>query len=111
MFVQKKGKIIENIITPQFHFAKCNHTNCKNIYLSTGAEHADELGMLCPNCRDKSERNHVVQCSSCGTVLNFVLTGKKEKRIVFTIEKCFHCGGTVEDEWEIEAVYQPSHLV
>jgi len=38
--------------------------------------------------------------------LNFVRASINEEKHVFNVNKCSHCVGTIEDEWEIEPIYQ-----
>ncbi|MCK9424897.1 MAG: hypothetical protein M0Q21_02535 [Ignavibacteriaceae bacterium] len=78
---------------------------CNTIFLLNPHEQQDKLGFLCPSCSSKVLTHHAVQCSSCQTVLNFVRAAALEEKVTFSIEKCSHCVGTVEDEWEIEPLY------
>lgn len=70
-----------------------------------------DLGYLCPECSSKSFTCHVIQCSSCKSVLNFIHGTKNEEKMVFSIEKCSHCVGSIEDEWEIEPLYQSDSYI
>jgi hypothetical protein len=97
--------------TIKWHFAQCNNSRCNKIFLIDPEETPGELGFLCPECSQKTLTSHVVQCSSCKTVLNFVRAAPYEEKIVFCIDKCSHCIGTVEDEWEIEPLYQPESYI
>ncbi len=97
--------------TIKWHFAKCNHTKCNSIFLVHPEENPGELGFICPDCSRKTQTSHIVQCASCRTVLNFVRAAPNEEKVVFTVPKCSHCIGTMEDEWEIEPLYQPDSYI
>jgi hypothetical protein len=102
---------IENSDTIKWHFAKCNNSKCNSIFLVNPAEGPGDLGYLCPDCSAKTTTSHVVQCSSCRTILNFVRAAPSEEKVVFNVPKCSHCIGTIEDEWEIEPLYQPDSYI
>ncbi|MDP4172825.1 MAG: hypothetical protein Q8933_02545 [Bacteroidota bacterium] len=93
------------------HFAKCNNTKCSSIYLVDPEKAITDLGCLCPVCRTKVKTSHVVQCASCQTVINFIHAAPNEEKTVFYVEKCSHCGGTIEDEWDIEPLYTPESYI
>ncbi len=97
--------------TIKWHSAKCNHIKCTSIFLVHPEENPGELGFICPDCSRKIHTSHIVQCSSCKTVLNFVRAAPNEEKVVFTVPKCSHCVGTIEDEWEIEPLYQPDSYI
>lgn len=71
----------------------------------------EELGYLCPECYGRAHRFHIVQCSSCKTILNFIGASDKEEKFVFTVEKCSHCYGTEEDEHLIHPFYAGEHFI
>lgn len=97
--------------TVKLHFVKCNNSRCNSIYLVDPNKAAGDLGYLCPICRAKVKTSHVVQCASCQTVINFVHASPSEEKTVFYVEKCSHCIGTIEDEWEIEPLYTPDSYI
>jgi hypothetical protein len=107
----KRRKNIARIDTTKMHFTKCNNVKCNHIFLVDPEEKPGDLGFLCPECSYKTTTSHVVQCSSCHTVLNFVRAAVHEEKVVFTIDKCSHCYGTIEDEWEIEPIYQSDSYI
>ncbi len=74
-------------------------------------ENPGELGFLCPSCSAKTLSCHIVQCASCKTVINFVRASANEEKVIFPISKCSHCIGTIEDEWEIEPLYQADSYI
>jgi hypothetical protein len=102
---------IENTDTIKWHFAKCNNSKCNSIFLVNPEESPGDLGYLCRDCSAKTTTSHVVQCSSCRTILNFVRAAPNEEKVVFNVPKCSHCIGTIEDEWEIEPLYQPDSYI
>jgi hypothetical protein len=102
---------IANSDTISWHFAKCNNSKCHSIFLVHPEESPSELGFICPDCSRKTHTSHIVQCASCKTILNFVRAAPNEEKVVFTVPKCSHCVGTVEDEWEIEPLYQPDSYI
>ena len=103
--------VIETTDTVKWHFAKCNNSKCNSIFLVNPEESPGELGYLCPDCSRKTTSSHVVQCSSCKTILNFVRAAPSEEKVVFNVPKCSHCIGTIEDEWEIEPLYLPDSYI
>ncbi len=103
--------IIERFATSKQHFSKCNNVRCNTIFLVYPEEKPGDLGFLCPNCSTKLLCHHVIQCSSCGTVINLVRASDREEKVVFTIDKCSHCFGSVEDEWAIEPIYQADSYI
>jgi hypothetical protein len=103
--------IIDTKYTVKWHFAKCNHSKCNAIFLVNPEETPGDLGFICPECSKKTTTSHIVQCSSCKTILNFVRANPSEEKVVFNVPKCSHCVGTIEDEWEIEPLYQPDSYI
>lgn len=102
---------IETSSTTNWHFAKCNNSKCTGIFLVNPEESPGDLGFICPICSAKTITSHIVQCSSCKTILNFVRATPSEEKVVFNVPKCSHCIGTIEDEWEIEPLYQPDSYI
>ncbi len=103
--------VIATTDTIKWHFAKCNNTRCNSIFPVNPIEKPGELGFICPDCSSKTTTSHIVQCSSCKTILNFVRAANYEEKVVFSVPKCSHCVGTIEDEWEIEPLYQPDSYI
>jgi hypothetical protein len=98
-------------VTVKWHFTKCNNSKCNSIFLVNPDELPGELGFICPECRAKTTTSHIIQCSSCKTILNFVHATPNEEKVVFNVPKCSHCYGTIEDEWEIEPLYHPDSYI
>lgn len=74
-------------------------------------EQPGDFGYLCPECYAKTYTHHIVQCSSCKTVINFVSALEREEKVVFVLDKCSHCYGSLEDEREIEPLYQSDSYI
>ncbi len=49
--------------------------------------------------------SHIVQCECCQTIVNFIPAMRNEEPIVFYVEKCSFCSGTVKDE----KIHAPFH--
>lgn len=96
---------IGSLIATVFHFAKCNKAGCNHLFMIDPTEKPGELGFLCPNCTAKTITHHTVVCSSCNTVINFVGALKTEEKVCFTVDKCSHCVGSVEDEYSVQPIY------
>ena len=102
---------IDQNSTAKLHFVKCNNTRCNSIFLVDSNKNVGELGYLCPICKAKTKTSHVVQCASCQVIINFIHASPTEEKTVFYVEKCSHCYGTLEDEWEIEPLYTPDSYI
>ncbi len=96
---------IDSLATAKAHFAKCNHAKCNNIFLIPSGTVPGPYGLLCPECMARTLTSHVVQCSGCKTVINFVHALEKEEKFCFVIDKCSHCIGSEEDEYRVEPLY------
>ncbi len=106
-----REKAIVKKDTVKWHFAKCNNIKCNSIFLVDPEETPGDLGFICPDCSKKTTTSHIVQCSSCRTILNFIRATPSEEKVIFNVHKCSHCIGTIEDEWEIEPLYQPDSYI
>ncbi|GJQ62513.1 MAG: hypothetical protein SCALA702_15660 [Melioribacteraceae bacterium] len=108
---QKQEEPIDTKSTLSKSFARCNNSKCGSIYLFEPREFMGETGMLCPTCRDKIATHHVVQCSCCQSIVNFIEAEPSEEPVMFHVEKCSHCHGTRDDEKEVKAYYYPDAFV
>ncbi len=70
-----------------------------------------ETGFLCPECREKIDTHHVVQCKNCQSIVNFVMADPSEEPVIFNVDKCSHCNGTVEDEYKMSPLFFPDAYV
>jgi hypothetical protein len=52
-----------------------------------------------------------VQCTNCLAVVNFIGAEPNETPIIFYVEKCSHCSGTLEDEKDIVPRYYPEAFI
>ncbi len=93
------------------HFAQCNNVKCGVLFVVDSTTENGELGLLCPTCSAKAKIRHVIQCSSCKTVVNMIGALTSEEKQIFTIDKCSHCYGTVEDERNIAPVYHGEYFI
>lgn len=93
------------------HFTRCNNAKCRVLFFINPGELPGDLGYMCPSCSTKTLSHHVVQCSSCTTVINLVRASDHEEKLVFSISKCSHCVGSIEDEWEVEPLYQSDSYI
>lgn len=109
--IKLRRKAIVTTDTVKWHFAKCNNSKCNSIYPVNPLETPEDLGYLCPECIKKTATSHIVQCSSCKTVLNFVRASSHEEKVIFNVHKCSHCFGSIEDEWEVEPLYMPDSYI
>lgn len=102
MFLLFKTKqqedVIETIFTDKPHFARCTNSKCGAYFLIYPGELTGETNLLCPKCRVQMDKAHVVQCSNCHAVVDFIPTEPGEGQIVFNVSKCSKCSGTLEDE-------------
>jgi hypothetical protein len=86
-------------------FARCNNTKCQTIFLFEPREILGEAGILCPECRNKLDTHHVVQCQTCHTVIQFLEAEPSEQPAIYYVSKCSLCSGTVEDEKSMVPFY------
>lgn len=100
-----------NVTTTGKHFTVCNNAKCSTTFLVDPEEEPGQLGHICPKCNRKTLSHHLVQCSSCATIVNMIRASETEEKVVFNVDKCSHCGGTVEDEWDIEPLYMPDSYI
>ena len=70
-----------------------------------------EIEFLCPVCRMNIETSHIVQCSSCQTIVSFIPSEPSEEPVVFYVEKCSHCSGTIQDELHMSPRYYPDAFI
>ncbi len=92
-------------------FAKCNNSKCGVSFLFDTREILGETGMLCPSCRKKLDTHHVVQCSNCQSIINFIEAEPSEEPVVYNTKKCSHCHGTAEDEREVVPYFFPDAFI
>ena len=115
MFEQLKIRmevtIIENDTALRQRFARCNNSKCRTFFLLDSKEILGEAGFLCPTCRDKIDSHHLVQCSNCQSIINFIAAEPSEEPVIFNVQKCSRCNGTVEDEWEMKPYYYPDAFI
>ena len=87
-------------------FTKCSNSKCNAIILCDVNEIEKDVEIFCKNCSEEILHSHIVQCKSCQTIVNFIPAMRNEEPIVFYVEKCSFCSGTIKDE----AIFPPQHL-
>jgi len=100
-----------NISTSAKKFAQCNNSKCRIFFLFDPRVLMGESGFLCPSCRDKMDTHHAVQCTCCQSIVDFIEAEPSEEPIIFYVEKCSRCHGTVEDEKHMVPFYYPDAFV
>lgn len=92
-------------MSQQDHFGQCINENCKELHpirieaINSIANDSFSIDwLLCDRCRTRKEIDHVIQCLSCKTVLDFIPAIEGETPGILYVEKCSNCGGSVEDE-------------
>ena len=53
----------------------------------------------------------MVQCNNCQSIVDFIEAEPSEEPIIFDVEKCSKCNGTVEDEQKVQAFYFPDAFI
>lgn len=102
---------IENFSTRQMGFTRCSNSKC-NLVFQTGIEKTfSDADFLCPACKQKLNTFHVVQCSNCQSIVNFLDLDDGEESIVFYVRKCHRCTGTEEDERKLQFFYFPDLML
>lgn len=66
---------------------------------------------FCPKCKDKMLHSHLVQCEHCQTVLNFIPALENEETVIFYVDKCSSCSGTIRDEKLLTPHYFPESFI
>ena len=74
-------------------------------------ENLSDTDFLCPNCEGKLHTHHIVQCSNCESIVNFLDLDDGEESIVFYVKKCQHCNGTEEDEKRLQYFFFPDIML
>lgn len=53
------------------------------------------------------ESHHIVQCTSCEAIVDFIEAEPSEEPVVFSIDECPHCSKSKKEETELKAYYFP----
>lgn len=106
----QEATIIRAMDHPE-RFARCSNSKCRTIFITNSEKIFEEAGFLCPECRRKMQTHHFVQCSNCQTIVSFIPAETGEEPVVFNIEKCCNCFGTVEDEIRVVPSYFPDAYI
>lgn len=90
-------------------FSYCS--NCNSVFPITVHGRLSDTDFLCHECEQKLRTHHIVQCSNCQSIVNFMDLDKGEESIVFYVKKCRHCSGTEEDEKQLNFFSFPDLLI
>lgn len=55
--------------------------------------------------------SHIVQCENCQTVLKFIPKFPNEEAIIYYVNKCSQCSGTLNDEKLLRPHYFPESFI
>ncbi|HOI30386.1 MAG TPA: hypothetical protein PLZ15_11580 [Melioribacteraceae bacterium] len=98
---------IETSSTIPSKFAQCSNSKCRFVFHFETIEEFVEANFLCPECRHKLTTHHVVQCRNCQTIVNLFAIDEGEEPVIFYVNKCSHCHGSIEDERRIQPFLYP----
>lgn len=93
------------------HFTECTNSKCRAIYPIELDTMPGDLHHFCPKCKIAILNSHLVQCESCQTILNFIPKEQNEEAVVFYVDKCSSCSGTIQDEMKLTANFFPDSFV
>ena len=102
---------IENFSTRQVGFTRCSNSKCNLVFQTGIGKVFSDTDFLCPACKQKLNTFHVVQCSNCQSIVNFLDLDDGEESIVFYVRKCHRCTGTEEDERKLQFFYFPDLML
>ncbi len=94
-----------------YHFTRCTNLHCKSIFALKIEDINEESEQFCPKCKAAMQNSHIVQCANCQTILNFIPKFPNEDDIIFFVDKCSHCSGTIKDEKRLSPHYYPESFV
>jgi hypothetical protein len=103
-------KLLEFVID-NYHFTKCTNYKCKAIFPLKLTEISKEGQQFCPKCKAAMLNSHIVQCENCQTILKFITKFPNEEDIVFYVDKCSSCSGTIKDEKLLTPHYFPESFI
>lgn len=98
-------------IIQNYHFTKCTNSKCKSIYPLILDDVNKDSQLFCPKCIDLMLHSHLVQCENCQTVLNFIPALSNEESVIFYVDKCSTCSGTLKDEKQLIPHYFPESFI
>ena len=94
-----------------YHFTKCSNSQCKSFFSLKIEDINKEGEQFCPKCKSAMLNSHIVQCENCQTILNFIPKFPNEDDIVFYVDKCSSCSGTIKDEKMLTPNYYPESFI
>lgn len=92
-------------------FAQCSNSRCQSIFIYDTSKKSTDTNFLCPVCHDKLHTHHIVQCSYCQSIINFIKVDEGEEPVVFYVNKCHHCHGSFEDERRLQPFIYPELFI
>jgi hypothetical protein len=102
---------LTELLIQDFHFTRCTNNKCKAIYPLRLEEAQKDSEQFCPKCKVAMQDSHLVQCKNCQTVLNFIPKFPNEEDIIFYVDKCSSCSGTLKDEKHLTPNYFPESFI
>lgn len=69
-----------------------------------------EFDFLCPECSNEIETAHIVQCSCCQTIIDYLPVEEGESPIVLFVDECEHCVRLKKSEWGFDSFFTESYL-
>ena len=98
---------ITNFYNSLNKFTVCSNINCNLVFGCEEFITGGDDNLLCPACRSKIETHHIVQCTHCESIVDFIEAEPSEEPVVFSIDKCSRCGKLKQQENELTAFYFP----
>lgn len=105
------GGSINKDINGKDRFVQCSNSGCKIIFFAPSVTEAANNNYLCPICRDRLTTHHLVQCSNCESIIDFIRIYDGEVPKVFYTLKCHNCIGSFEDETLLASYRYPNLLL
>ena len=57
------------------------------------------------------QESHFVQCENCQTILNFLPKFPNEEAVIYYVNKCSSCSGTLKDEAKLTPNHYPESFI
>ena len=103
--------VIDNFSTEHLKFTRCSNSKCNLVFFTSDQKTFSDADFLCPSCKQNLNDLHIVQCSNCQSIVNFLQPEKGEEARVFYVRKCHRCTGTEEDEKKLQFFYFPDLML
>lgn len=102
---------IENTATNYQRISICSNLQCNSIFLAELSGDMDEKNFLCPRCVNDIKNSHIVQCSCCQTIIDYIPAEDNEELIVVFVDNCEHCMDLQRAEWGFDTFFSHQHLL